>query len=94
MSTQDVYIATIKSQLDELNAQLKKLEAGAGSARRGAQKGFDDDLAVLREKSRLAGAKLDEMKHAAADRWHTLVVEMEKLRDAFTHAFHHFKSQV
>jgi hypothetical protein len=34
------------------------------------------------------------MKTASEETWETMVTEMEKVRDAFTHSFHYFKSQV
>ena len=93
MSRQDVYVATIKLQLDELNADLKKLESRGREATRDAQTRFDRELRTLRELSTQAGARLDEMQDAAQGTWHTLVADMEKLRDAFAHSFHDVKSQ-
>jgi hypothetical protein len=93
MSRQDVYVATIKLQLDELNAELKMLESRGRDATRDAQLQFDRELRTLRELSTQAGARLDEMQDAAQGTWHTLVADMEKLRDAFSHSFHGVKSQ-
>jgi hypothetical protein len=39
----------------------------------------------LRDRSKVA---------AGEDRWKAMVVEMNELRDAFVHSFHHFKSQI
>jgi hypothetical protein len=50
-------------------------------------------MSKLREQSRLAGAKLDEMRAAGEDNWEKMKAEMEKVRDAFTHSFRYFKSQ-
>jgi hypothetical protein len=34
------------------------------------------------------------LRAAGDDSWDRMVVEMDKVRDAFTHSFHYFKSQV
>ncbi|MBP6765448.1 MAG: hypothetical protein KA141_10645 [Rubrivivax sp.] len=94
MSKQDVYIAKMKLQLDELNLELKTLEAKARDARADAKDKVEEEMAKLRHQSKLAGAKLDEMKASAENTWDKTVAEMEKLRDAFKHSFAYFKSQV
>lgn len=94
MSKQDVYVAKMKLQLDELNLKMTELEAKAKDARHDAKATYDDEMAKLRDQSRLAGAKLDELKLAAEGSWHKLVSEMERLRAAFTRSCHDFKSQV
>ncbi len=94
MSKQDVYITKIKLQLDELNVELKTLEAKARDARAEAKEKVDEEMAKLRHQSKLAAAKLDEMKAAAEGTWDRMVADMEKLRDAFKHSFSYFKSQL
>jgi hypothetical protein len=51
-------------------------------------------LRRLRDRSKVAAGKLEELKAAGEDRWETMVVEMNELRDAFVHSFHHFKSRI
>ena len=94
MSKQDVYIAKMKLQLDELNLEVKKLEIKAMEARADAKDKVEEEMVKLRHKSKLASDKLDEEKAAAEGSWHKMVSEMEKLRDAFTHSFSYFKSQL
>jgi ATP/maltotriose-dependent transcriptional regulator MalT len=94
MSKQDVYVAKMKLQLDAMNASMKELEAKAKEAKADAKEKYEEEMTKLRAQSRLAGAKLDEMQAAAEGSWHQMVSEMEKLRNAFTHSFHYFKSQV
>ncbi len=94
MSKRDEYIATMKLQLDELNASMSKLEAKARDAREDARDKYHEEMGKLRHQSKLAVAKFDEMKAAGEDSWETMVAEMEKVRDAFTHSFHYFKSQI
>jgi len=51
-------------------------------------------MAKLRHQSDLALAKLNDLKSTSEDTWESMVTEMEKVRDAFTHSFHYFKSQI
>jgi predicted nucleic acid-binding Zn-ribbon protein len=94
MSKQDVYVAKMKVQLDELNLKMTELEAKAKDAKHEAKAAYDAEMGKLRDQSRLAGAKLDELKDAAEGTWHKMVADMEKLRNAFTSSFNYFKSQV
>jgi ribosome recycling factor len=94
MSKRDEYIAATKLQLDELNASMSKLEAKAQEAKEDARDKYHEEMRKLRHQSKLAVAKFDEMKSAGEDKWEAMVTEMEKVRDAFTHSFHYFKSQL
>jgi ribosome recycling factor len=94
MSKRDEYIAATKLQLDELNASMSKLEARAQEAKEDARDKYHEEMRKLRHQSKLAVAKFDEMKSAGEDKWEAMVTEMEKVRDAFTHSFHYFKSQL
>jgi hypothetical protein len=55
---------------------------------------YREEVRKLRHQSKIAASKLDDMKTATEETWETMVSEMEKVRDAFTHSFHYFKSQV
>ncbi len=94
MSKRDVYVQKMKLQLDEMNANMTALEAKAKEAKQDARARYEEEMDKLRADSRAASAKLDEIVAAGEDGWHKLVSQMEKLRDAFTHSFHYFKSQV
>ncbi len=94
MTKRDEYIARMKTQLDELNAQMSKVEASAKEAKADARSRYEEEMVKLRHQSKVAGAKLDDLKAASADKWDAAVAEMDKLRDAFTHSFHYFKSQL
>ncbi len=94
MSNRDTYIAKMKLQLDELNAKMSQLEAKAKEAKEDARAVYKEEMRKLRHQSKLAVAKLDELKAASEDTWETMVAEMDKVRDAFTHSFHYFKSQL
>lgn len=94
MTQQSIYIEKMKSQLDELNANMNTLQAKAEEAKEDARDMYKAEMAKLQDQSKLAVAKLGEMKAASAETWEAMVTEMEKVRDAFTHSFHYFKSQV
>lgn len=94
MSKRDAYIAKMKLQLDELNAKMDKLEAKATEAKEDVRAKYKEEITKLRQQSKLAKGKFEELKAASEDKWEAMVTEMEKIRDAFTHAFNYFKSQL
>jgi len=94
MTAHSAYIAKMKSQLDELNLKMNELDSKTQEAKEDARAAYKAEMAKLRHQSKLAVAKLDELKAAGEDGWDAMVTEMEKMRDAFTHSFHYFKSQV
>lgn len=94
MSKRDEYIAKMKIQLDELDAKIDKVEAKATEAKEDARAKYREEMTKLREQSKLAKGKLVELKAAGEDKWEAMVTEMEKIRDAFTHSFNYFKSQL
>lgn len=94
MTKRDEYIQKMKSQLDALNAKMSDVETQAKDAKAEARSMYREEMSRLRLQSKAAAAKLDDLKAAGEDRWEALVAEMDKLRDAFTHSFHYFKSQI
>jgi hypothetical protein len=94
MSTRNEYITKMKLQLDELNATMAKLETKAQAATDDARELYKEEMRKLRHQSKLAVAKLDELKASSEAGWEAMVTEMEKMQDAFAHSFHYFKSQL
>ena len=94
MSKRDEYIAKMKLQLDELDAKMDKLEAKATVAKEDVRAKYREEMAKLREQSKLAKGKLQEVKAAGEDTWEVVVKEMEKVRDAVIHSYNYFKSQL
>ena len=94
MSKKDSYIAKMKLQLDELDLKMKSVEAKTKEAKEDARDKYHEEMGKLRHQSDLAKAKLGELKAATEDGWEAMVAEMEKIRDAFTHSFSYFKSQL
>lgn len=94
MSKKDTYIAKMHAQLDDLNTAMNDLEAKAKDARDDARDKYKEEMGKLKVQSSLAVDKLEKMKLATEDTWENMVAEMEKVRDAFTHSFRYFKSQL
>lgn len=94
MSKQNAYIAKMKLQLDELNVKMNELDAKAQEAKADVRDKYKEEMKKLRHQSKLAVAKLEEIKAAGESSWEAMVAEMEKMRDAFIHSFHYFKSQI
>jgi len=84
----------MKVELDALNAKMRALETQAKEVKDDARHLYQEEMRKMRHESKLARAKLDEIRAASAETWESLVTEMEKVRDAFTHSFHYFKSQL
>lgn len=94
MSKRDEYIEKMKAQLDDLNVKMSELETKAQEAKDDARDKYREEIGKLKQQSKLAIAKLNELKAAGEDRWEAMVAEMEKIRDAFKHSFNYFKSQL
>ena len=94
MKNKDTYIAKMKLQLDELDVKMSALEIKANDAKDAAHDKYVEEMAKLRHQSKLAKAKFDDLAGAGEDKWDNMVVEMEKVRDAFSHSFNYFKSQL
>ncbi|MDP1999510.1 MAG: hypothetical protein Q8K22_07935 [Rhodoferax sp.] len=94
MTTREAYIAKMKLQLDELDTKMNQLEAKASEAKADALEKYKLEMTKLREQSTVAKARLNDLKAAGEDKWDAVVAEMEKVRDAFSHSFNYFKSQL
>jgi uncharacterized membrane protein len=94
MTTRDIYINTMKLQLDELNEKMNQLESRAQEAREDVRDKYKAEMRKLQQQSKLAVAQLDELKATGETTWDAMVAEMEKVRDAFIHSFSYFKSQI
>lgn len=87
MPTRTDYIAKMQLQLDKVNAKMGELETKAQEAREAARNSYKEEMTKLRHQSKLAVVKLEELKASSDDSWEGLVVDMEKMHDAFTHSF-------
>jgi predicted nucleic acid-binding Zn-ribbon protein len=94
MTQRDVYIAKMKVQLEELNTAIEGWEKKAHEAKAEARQAYREELTKLQDQSKAASSKLDDLKASSAESWDKMVAEMEKVRDAFSHSFKYFKSQL
>ncbi len=94
MSKRDEFVAKLKSQLDELNADIGQWEARAREVEGTAREKLDLLMTDLQSQARITQAKLEEVRAAGEDSWEALSAKVEKLRDAFVHSFNYFKSQL
>lgn len=90
MSQRAEYISKMEAQLDKLNQKMSSLESGAQEAKEEARQTYKEEMGKLRLKSKNAIAKLDELKASTEDSWETMINDMEKMHDAFTHSFFSF----
>jgi hypothetical protein len=88
------YLTAMKHQLDLLNGRIDKLEAEAAVTRENVRDRYQAELVKLRHQSSLAMDQFGELKGAGEDSWDRSVAEMAKIRDAFTHSFQYFQSEM
>ena len=94
MSKRDEYVAKMKQQLDEWNAEIGELEAKAQGIQGDAREEYEEQINNLREKSKAVQDKLEDIKGAGEDAWEGLVADAERVWDALKHSLNYFKSQL
>ena len=87
MSQRTAYIEKMELQIDKLNKKMLGLETTAQEAKEEARQKYKDEMSKLRQQSKVAAAKLEELKASSVDSWEALVTDMEKIHDSFTHSF-------
>ena len=87
MSQRAAYIEKMELQIDKLNKKMLGLETTAQEEKEEARQKYKEEMSKLRQQSKVAAAKLEELKVASVDSWETLVTDMEKIHDSFTHSF-------
>lgn len=92
--TREKYTKRMKGQLDDLNLTITSLERRAMEAAEDVREAHYRELAELRRQSRLAVAKLSEVRAASEESWEKMGAEMDKVRDSFVQAFNFFKTQL
>lgn len=81
------YITKMERQLEKLNLKMTELAAETQAAKEEARDAYKEKVTKLRQQSKVAAAKLEELKTASEDSWGTMVSDMEKMHDSFTHSF-------
>lgn len=87
MSKRAEYVVKMENQLNKLNLKMTGLETAAQEAKEEARQKYKEEMTKLRQQSKVAVAKLEELKASSEDSWETMVTDMEKMHDAFTHSF-------
>jgi septal ring factor EnvC (AmiA/AmiB activator) len=85
MSTRDEYVAKMKHQLDEWNAEIDSLEAKVRQAK-------EDAKAKYREQVKESETKLETLKAATEESWETLKREVEHSWESLKSAVNQFKA--
>jgi hypothetical protein len=83
--------ATVQDKTKAAAADVQDKAKGAVAT---ASAGYTQAVSKLRDQSKLAGAKLDELKAAGEAAWDTQVAQMDKLHGALKDAVAVFKSKV
>lgn len=95
MSQKDAYEKKIQAKLDEVRAEIERLQAKAREAEADAEIEYNKQIDQLRKKHEALKSKLDEVKLAGEDAWEDLKVgaelAYESLSDALKSATSRFK---
>lgn len=94
MATREEYVAKLKSQLDEWNAEIDKLEAKLAEVTGPAREKLEPYLAKAREGRDEAVRKLAELKNSGEESWDKLEGEAEHLWKTLRQSINYFKSQL
>jgi len=94
MGTRDEYLAKLKQQLDEWNADIDSLEAKAGELTGPARAKLEPYLASAREHRDAAVAKLAELKNSGETSWEKVQGEVEHVWKTLRQSINYFKSQL
>lgn len=88
------YSARIKTQLDEFNAQIDELEEKIKDAKEEARATYRIELAKLRLQSDQVAGTLEKVRAETYSNWDDMVHEVDKVRNAFSHAIKDFKAHL
>lgn len=94
MQNRHTYIEKMKQEFDVLNMKLNELELSAENMQEDARKLYNQEVDKVRVQSGLAKEKFSQLVESSENTWNEMVVETEKIRDAFVNSFHYFKSQI
>ena len=90
----DEYLAKLKSQIDQWNAEAAKWEAKAKQAQAGAQAEYARQLEQDRARREAAMGELKRVQSASADAWKDMMqgadAAFKSMRDAFEKARREF----
>lgn len=78
MQTKEEYLAKLKTQLDEWQANLEVLRAKAADASEDVKEKFEGQMAELKAKWDEGAARRDEIRDSADDKWEEFKDEAEE----------------
>jgi hypothetical protein len=94
MANRDEYIAKMKAQLDEWNADLGKLEDKMEAASDATKERMAPYLENMRDARDAATKKLGELKDSGEASWDSLQGDVEHVWKTFKQSVNYFKSQL
>ncbi len=95
MNKREQYLAKLKAQLDEWNAELARWEAKARSAQADMRIEYEKQIDAFRRQRDQAMEQMHKVQSATGDAWNDLVRGADdawaKMREAFEKANSHFR---
>jgi hypothetical protein len=93
--TRDDYVAALKKQLDQWNAEVERWEGKAREAGSGVKAGYEKQLLNLRQERDKAMEQMRQVQASSGEAWKTLMRGTDdawtRMREAFDKARDHFK---
>jgi septal ring factor EnvC (AmiA/AmiB activator) len=94
VATRDDYIEKLKTQLDEWNDEIGKLEARLAERNEATRKKLEPHLAKAREARDTVRAKLKELRDSGEKSWDSARDEVEHVVKVFKQSVKYFRSQL
>ena len=86
MPNREAIVQKMKAKLDELNAEVSKLEAKAQGAEADLRLRYHDQIQTLKARREEAKAKLAEFRQAGDDAWQDLKIGLQGAWDILDEA--------
>lgn len=94
MISRDEVVEKLKAQLDQMNAEMAKLEARYKDMQAEMRGQMEAGMAQMREHAARARHQLETLREAAEANWKSLVSEGERVQNAFLEAYKTFMEQM
>jgi len=94
MASRDEFVAKIKEQLGEGNADIAKLEEKLSKAGDETRKELEPFMIKAREAREALVSKLNELKNSSEATWESSRDEVEHVWKTFKQSVNYFKSQL
>lgn len=91
--TSDEYVAKLKSQIDNWNAEAAKWEAKAKEAQAGMQADYERQLAQFRTRRDTAMNEVQRLQNASADAWKDMMQGADAAFKSMQAAFEKARSE-